>query len=233
MYIFIETSDLTMVKEFSTYLNFFPSIREVEEVVLGDKQICGPGIYFGSHLFDRNSKSYRLLMAKFGAVGSIMFSDSPESMLCPIYAGKIPEKRQMKSASLVSNYAITRSTVAQSFGVKVLGQTYSDPRNVLVLDNRKIFEDEASEFLNLCPDDWWHDLSIVTTSNSNNYRKFFEYFCYSVPLAYSRGAKAKLNHFSVPFCELPLPTTSSEYGTNVRVLANKRSNELYLSDTPS
>lgn len=228
MHVFIDSDNLEKVQEFSDLLGYGPAVR-LHNLSM-PTELQQETVFYGTTLFDKDADNYRLLMTELAANGSVLFSDNPVHSVLPLYAGGLPETKFMQSAKLLVEFSQNRAKLANSFGVKFLGRTYDDPRHILVLDNKKSFNDEAQRFLSECEPSWWSDLAIVTTSNVEKYRDFFNYFCYSIPLVYSESAKSKLRHIDVDYCEIPAPGTDRNYGVTVRILANKSSNELYLKE---
>lgn len=187
-------------------------------------------VIYGEDLFDTSLPTYRMFHVMGAREGHSYFSDKLEAKSSPMYRGRIEKDKHFQQMALAAQYSLTRASAFYTEGVVYLGKVYTDPKYVLVLDNTKYWITNATDFLNELTDDFWGSVGFVVTKNAEHFVGFFEEYCYTVPLAISDGACAKLRHVNVEYCKIPAPGALRSYGVTVRELAGRRSRELYLED---
>lgn len=144
----------------------------------------------------------------------------------PTYAGpKLETREELKQAIVDALYARARSDLFNSFGVTYIGRVFSDPRNILLVDNRKgqhmhapWNSEEMANFYSSLHDEWWHDLGIVSANNVTKLEAFLDQIDYSQPLAYTSGARSKLKFCARDYKDIIVPKemNNSQYGINLR-----------------
>ena len=224
MTVYLDTSDKELAFKVGAELgipvhNVNPLVEDITDCVV-----------YGESLFDPTDESYRFFHTVKARNGDAYLSNNPEAKNSPMYRGKLEYDRYFSNMITSINYAKIRADIIPDLGVQYIGRTYNVPKYILVMDNKKSWQDEAKIFLNELTPDFWGTVGFVVTNNAKNFIPFFEEFSYSTPLAITPTSVAKLNQVNVGHCELPAPGMSRSYGVTVRALANKRSSELYLED---
>lgn len=157
-----------------------------------------------------------------------------KSVESPVYAGSL----ETPAANIVIDalYAENRSSLFKARSVKYVGTTYTDPKFVVVVDNKKGDHSHSpanSEIIrNLLlssPEDFWKDLGAVSAGNVDSLGEFLYMIEYSIPITFTSGGRSKLRHLGIPFLEHREPTADEKYGIELREAANRFSYQLSLS----
>lgn len=169
----------------------------------------------------------------FASKGARMYSDklSAES---PLYAGKsLSTEDDIVHALKDLQYAQGRAAYFESYGVNYVGRSYSDPRNIIVVDNKAgnkalspVLSEEYATLYETLPEDWWQSCGFVSTGNVDKLSSFLEDLPDTIKMGYSTGALAKLKYSGVDYAVLPVPEKTTSYGILVREKANRLSYEL-------
>lgn len=173
----------------------------------------------------------------YASKGARMYHDMVGG-ISPIYAGMVPKSSEdIKRLIADAKYSANRARYFESFGVNYIGRTHSDPRNIFVLDNKgknkshsSLVAPDLGHLYNSLPFEWWPSCGFVSTGNVTKLGDFLEAVPGAIPLAYSQGALAKLDHLGVDYATAALPPVedSPQYGVVIRELANRLSYDLSL-----
>jgi hypothetical protein len=124
----------------------------------------------------------------------------------------------------------------RQFGVNYIGRANVDPQNIFVLDNKKgnplhsPAQDAALEALYASlPDDWWQLCGFVSTANITKLEAFLEAVPNIIPIAFTTGAKSKLNFCGLDHVDAITPNPDATYGIQVRDSVNRLSYKLSLT----
>lgn len=152
----------------------------------------------------------------------------------PLYAGKLEhDDKDLKRVVVDAKMAKSRSDYFKSFGVNYIGRTFLDPRNILVVENKKANKYHSPEhskdmenLLTSLPADWWGSFSIVSSGNVDKLGDFLDAFPDTIVLAYSDSSVSKLNYIGARYARIPPPVDTQRYGIDIRQTANRLSNKL-------
>jgi hypothetical protein len=154
----------------------------------------------------------------------------------PLFAGPIPPADKTRKVAVDATFAEGRAGYFRQFGVNYIGRANVDPQNIFVLDNKKgnplhdPSKDATLEALYASlPDDWWHLCGFVSTGNINKLEAFFEAVPSIIPIAFTTGAKSKINFFGFDHVDAITPNPDEKYGIQVRDAAYRLSYRLSLS----
>lgn len=187
---------------------------------------------FGVHR-DENGVHTRWENLYSASKGGRLFSDTADQDN-PLFAGPVPiTEIQIRRTIAEATYAKGRAEYFSSFGVNYVGRVSSDPRTLVVLDNKgknKVHSSKLDSSLeclyNSLPTDWWGSAGFVSTGNVDRLKNFVEELYATTALAYSDGGIAKLKHLDVVHATIPKPPSqvSLDYGIKIREVANRLSN---------
>lgn len=183
--------------------------------------------------FYREEGDIRWSQLEMASRGARFFTDdaSMGNKETPLYGGPAPKTRDdIKRIIADLNYSEGRAAYFSSYGVNYTGRVYSDPRTLVVLDNRAKNKSHSSQesdeyfsLYNSLPNDWWGSCGFVSTGNVDKLGVLLENIPDVVPMAYTEGAKAKLKYLGIDYAEIPTPpsTTDPSYGVILREKANR------------
>lgn len=189
-------------------------------------------MFFG--VYEANTDGHeRWQSLYYASKGGRLFSDVPIPDN-PLYVGAVPSTDlQIRRTIAEAAYSKGRAEYFASFGVNYVGRTNSDPRTLIVLDNKGKNKTHSSELdaslgnlYGSLPSDWWGSAGFVSTGNIDNLKNFVEELYATTLLAYSDGSRAKLKHLDAVHATIPAPPSqvSPDYGIKLREVANRLSN---------
>ena len=153
----------------------------------------------------------------------------------PLYAGEVPPADKFRKIVIDATNAETRAGLFAKYKVNYIGRTKLDPRNIFVLDNKtsnKLHDPSKDPLLETLyaslPDDWWGSCAFVSSGSAKRLEAFFEDQENVIPITWTSGGVKMLNFFGREFVWVGKPTSSTEYGIEVRNLANRLSYDLSL-----
>jgi hypothetical protein len=154
----------------------------------------------------------------------------------PLFAGPIPLEGKTRKVAVDGAFAEGRASYFRQFGVNYIGRANVDPQNIFVLDNKKgnplhdSAKDASLEALYASlPDDWWQLCGFVSTANITKLEAFLEAVPNIIPIAFTTGAKSKLNFCGLDHVDAITPNPDATYGIQVRDSVNRLSYKLSLT----
>lgn len=205
MHILLETEDKKYVDSIVEEL-----LKTVDEVsVRHDEPITNspPGacvVHYKKEFFPGpESEDYRYSFLHLATKGVVYFTDKEftQDTRPPTYVGVFREPRMVVEAA---RYAKMRSDLFEKLPVFYFGRTFTDPKNVLVIDHKGLSKnnDLIEAVLLIAPDNWWNSVAFVSTGNTSHLDKLFDdTLYYSQPVALTPAALAKLKHVGVDFVD--------------------------------
>lgn len=192
------------------------SVRHDEPIVDVPKGACV--VHYKKEFIPEETDEYRLIHHHIARDGAVYFTGktfSPDTHP-PAYVGDFREPKRVVEAA---KYAKMRSDMFKSLPVSYFGKTFTDPKNVLVIDNKGFSKnsDFIQSVLTNAPENWWSSLAFVSTSNVAHLDKLFEdTLYYSKPVALTPAALAKLKHVGVDFVDATMFTPDARGGRLLR-----------------
>lgn len=152
----------------------------------------------------------------------------------PLFAGEYPEDRVAETIVADLAYTKQRLDYYNSLGVHYIGRVDVDPRNLLVVSNKKQAErhtvvlwDEIKDFLTAAPLDWWGSLGIVSAGNPDKLGSFLDAHYNIIPMAYSTGPLSMIKFSGRIPTHIGEPRPTYDYGATVRDQSNKVRDQNY------
>lgn len=126
-------------------------------------------------------------------------------------------------------YAEQMANVYATQGVNYFGRTFTMPRTILVLENKKNnknfdprINEDARKILEVLPEGYWNTFSVVSSGNLDVLEEFLNNFLWSTnPVAYGETVVARLKYKNVEFSEIKPPEVSDNYSYHIRVMADR------------
>lgn len=219
MNVFLETSDKAIISKVASTLSeeYFVDILDgIQNTWLNpDRTEKEPAtIYFGENIFGHLPVGdRRLAHLAFATEGDILFSD--RDVFSPMYVGEVPRVAE----SRVSTHLKYASRRKDLFGKNYIGQTYVDPKNVLVYSEG--FE-HIKDVLKHAPDNWWYSIGFLKATSTKRVVEFFEDFPYVQPVVLDSGTLDILSGTDVEYSDASeLDFTTPRSGILLRELTRR------------
>lgn len=171
-----------------------------------------------------NARWFHLYLASKGARVFSSFFDEES----PIYAGELPGLDKIRKVSVEGSISADRAAFFNEFGINYIGRTKLDPKNIVILDNKKdnpTHSPEKDETLDVLykslPADWWGSCGFVSTNNVDKLGHFFDTIPDIVPVAFTTGAFSKMKYLGLDYATIGVPKNTRDYGIEVREAANR------------
>lgn len=198
----------------------FPRLDPYTEVVK---------IHYGTHIFNNPSVGEsRYTQLAFATEGSVLFSDTPRNESnSPIHVGNLNACITDNAVVHLRN-SVKRSTIFKDLPVRYFGITKEDPKNVLVIDNKKWDKclPLVLEVLEKTTDNWWYNSAFISTGNAENLTNIFEDdLYYSTPVALTDSAKKKLELAGIDYIDASHLPGDPKLGVKLRELT-RRENDM-------
>lgn len=226
------------------FMRIYGHINELDGNIISDREEAdtyvplGPEhILYRDELTDEPERWKHLWLASLGArLYSNKVDENHWAFNSPLYAGPIPAAEKTRKVAVDAAFAEGRASYFRQFGVNYVGRANVDPQNIFVLDNKKgnplldPSKDATLEALYASlPDDWWQLCGFVSTGNVNKLEAFFEAVPSIIPIAFTTGAKSKINFCGFDHVDAIAPNPDEKYGIQVRDAANRLSYRLSLT----
>lgn len=172
-----------------------------------------------------------LYMASLG--GRFWVDTEDEKINSPYFAGSFDKIGGLRQVAVDANFAEGRAHYFKSFGVNYLGRVFSDPRTMVLLDNKKdkLLSPSSNEdifnILSTYPESTnpevasWGNLSLVSAGNITKLEAFLDYLSETNVLAYTTGGFSKLKFIGRDFGEIAAPRPDPQYGLEIRNTASR------------
>lgn len=169
----------------------------------------------------------------FASLGGRLWVQSDEDKYpTPFLAEAIDNVKDVRQIITDAAFAEGRSAYFRSFGVNYLGRVFSDPRTIVLLDNKKdktlnpAYNEDISNILDSLPksrteERSWGSVALVSAGNVTKLEEFLGYLSETNVVAYSTGAFSKLNFMGRDFGSLTAPRADPKYGIEIMDVASR------------
>lgn len=177
--------------------------------------------------------AYRWVHLYMSSLGGRLWVETPEELTTsPYEAGDFKSIYDLRRVVVDAQFAEGKAAYYRSFGVNYLGRVNTDPRVMILLDNKKdkslspSSNEDIFNILESYPDSTnpevarWGNLALVSSGNVDKLEAFLDYLSETNVLAYTTGGYSKLRYIGRDFGEIPPPRHDPKYGIEIRNTAS-------------
>lgn len=176
---------------------------------------------------------YRWTNLMLATVGARYWTETTEGKFAsPFYAGSLDSLQSIEKVVVDARYAENRAVYFASFGVNYLGRTHSDPRTIVLLDNKKdkthnpTNNEDIYKILTSLPETdqsetSWESIALLSSGNVEKLEAFLDYLSESNVVAYTTAAFSKLKFIGRDYGRISVPDATTSYGLAIREAASR------------
>ena len=152
--------------------------------------------------------------------GSVLYSSNPSTRHYPMCIGSYVSLDAIEPAL---NYSLGRvENISDGLMTNYLGPVQVYPRDLIILANKKGWEEEAERVVEVLPDNFWTTVGFATVNNADKLSELYrDVFYYTTFLAGDSSSKSKLSLSNVEFFDISDLPRNIDSGLTIRELTRR------------